>query len=364
MSFSIVSRSKKVIFFQIIIACLVGLCLLAIKYDGMAYIPSSLSRNMNSSLRGHNNHKSSREYPYTIVTASSANHLCSLENFLYSISSFRSEIEPEQFPRIVVYNIGVNRTQLPILDQLSDNGLIDEINTFDFEHYPRFWDVALSSGEYAWKTGIVNDARIKYGGILVWLDSGNQVTKDFLINIPHLVRNESNGFWSPKSDHNMERWTHPGMFEFFGADIKEFRYKKNCNGAALGFDTKNETIVNEFIIPWFECGLQKNCIAPVGSNRLNHRQDQAVLTYLVYLNGQSCSVAPRDFFRLQTHRDKSCRSDLMELDIQNRLYHPSTIDTVIWERVNTVELYHHPEWKYYESEVPANLRHPNIPLFE
>ncbi|KAI8986053.1 hypothetical protein BDB01DRAFT_787512 [Pilobolus umbonatus] len=357
MSFSLVSRSKKIILFQIIAACLIGLFLLStVKLDEIAHIPSSLSY---KSFKGQSN----KEYPYTIVTASSANHLCSLENFLYSLGDLRHEMDSDQYPRVVVYNIGVNRTQLPILDKLQSHGLMDELIHFDFEHYPRFWDVALSAGEYAWKTGIVNDARIRYGGILVWLDSGNQVSKEFLLDIPHTIRDELNGFWSPKSDHNMQKWTHPGMFDFFGANMTEYRYKKNCNGAAIGFDTTNQTVVNEIIIPWFECGLQKNCIAPSGSNRTNHRQDQAVLTYLVYLNGQSCSIPPRDY-NIQTHRDQSCRSQLMELDLQNELHHPSTIDTVKWERVDTVDLYNHPEWRYYETDVPPNLRRPSILLLE
>ncbi|OBZ90529.1 hypothetical protein A0J61_01432 [Choanephora cucurbitarum] len=306
---------------------------------------------------------SKREYPYTIVTGSSANHLCSLENFLYSLHELRLDIEPDQFPRVVVYNIGMNRTQLPVLDQLQKNGLIDQVVAFDHERYPRFWDVAIEAGQYGWKTGIVNDARVRYGGVLVWLDAGNQVTKDFILNIKQLIRSEEyHGFWSPKSDHGMGRWTHPGMFKFFGADEKVYRYKSNCNGAAIGFDTDNSTIVNTIIAPWFECALQKNCIAPPGSSRLNHRQDQAVLTYLAYLNGHQCVVHPKEFYRLLTHRDIACRPSLMELDLQYKLNHPSSIDSPKWERIDTIALYNHPEWKYPEDSIPVNLRKPSIPL--
>lgn len=220
----------------------------------------------------------------------------------------------------------MNRTQLPILDSLQKNGLIDDVITFDHERYPRFWDVAINAGQYGWKTGIVNDARIKYGGILVWLDAGNQVTKEFIENAATMVTSEPHyGFWSPRSAYGMGKWTHPGMFRFFGVDSKEYKYKPNCNGAAIGFDTNNNTIVNQLILPWYECGLQMNCIAPPGSSRENHRQDQAALTFLAYYHGHACQLAPRDFFGLQTHRDIACRSSLMELDLQGKLYHPSAI---------------------------------------
>lgn len=278
------------------------------------------------------------KYPYTIVTGSSANHLCSLENFLYSLNDLRSNIQPSDFPRVVVYNIGMNRTQIPILNQLQQNGFIDDVITFDHERYPRFWDVAINSGQYGWKTGIINDARIKYGGVLIWLDAGNQVTEEFILNIHHTVKSEPfYGFWSPKSAYGMGKWTHPGMFKYFGADPKEYRYKPNCNGAALGFDTNNNTIVDSLILPWFECALTKNCIAPPGSSRENHRQDQAALTYLVYLNGHECRIPPRDFYKLQIHRDITCKVNLVELEILGQLHHPSSIGKVFFYFIIAIE---------------------------
>jgi hypothetical protein len=34
--------------------------------------------------------------------------------------------------------------------------------------------------------------------------------------------------------------------------------------------------------PWYQCALDKNCIAPPGPSRDNHWQDQAPLTFLVH----------------------------------------------------------------------------------
>lgn len=349
---SIIKQSKKSVFFQLVSICVICLVLLTITVKDDTTGTNNDATQLKKDLA-----VEEREYPYTIITGSSANHLCSLENFLYSLNDIKSSVEPHQFPRIVLYNIGMNRTQLPILDQLQSNGLIDNVILFDHERYPQFWDVAVDAGQYAWKTGIVNDARVRYGGILVWLDAGDQVTTEFILNIPNIIRQDYQGFWSPKSTSSMGKWTHPGMFKFFGADAKYYKYKSNCNGAAIGFDTTNSTIVNNIIIPWFECGLQKNCIAPPGSSRANHRQDQAALTYLAYLHGHQCTEHPHNF-NLQTHRDVACRANLMELDLQEKLHHPSAIDTPKWERANTLELYQHPEWKYPVDKVPVNIRRP------
>ncbi|KAG2220185.1 hypothetical protein INT45_005358 [Circinella minor] len=299
-----------------------------------------------------NNKKIKKDFPYTIVTASSANHLCSLENFLYSLDELRDQVE--SFPRIVVYNIGMNRTQLPVLDQLVDNGLIDDLHTFDYFKYPRFWDVAINAGEYAWKTGIVAEAAEKYDGVLVWLDAGNMVTADFLTNAPNLVKDHG-GFWSPRSSYRMSRWTHPGMLDYFGESMDEYGKYANCNGAAVGFDVANATIKANIVDEWLECGLRKRCIAPPGSSRLNHRQDQAVLTYLAYKNGFKCTRNPSKYYGLQIHRDVSCAANLLELEVQNKLHHPSAVDYTKWQRSDTLELYNHPEWRYPEDQVPEHL---------
>ncbi|KAG0178570.1 hypothetical protein DFQ28_006591 [Apophysomyces sp. BC1034] len=299
-----------------------------------------------------------KHYPYTIVTASSANHLCSLENFLYSLHNLRSQLEPSEFPRIVVYNIGMNRTQLPVLNQLKANGLMDELETFDYFKYPRFFDVAINAGEYAWKPAIVNEARLKYGdtktGTLVWLDAGNMVTAPFLKNIPSIIL-KNRGFWSPRSSYTMGRWTHPGMFAYYDANPAKYAKNINCNGAAIGFDLRNNAVVNNVIVPWFECGLEKDCIAPPGSSRLNHRQDQAVLTFLAYRNNFKCQLAPIRFHNLQIHRDVSCRRNLLELDLQGKLSRPSAIDFPKWNRTDTLALYNHPEWRFPEDEVPEHI---------
>ncbi|CAO3639592.1 unnamed protein product [Cunninghamella echinulata] len=295
------------------------------------------------------------EFPYTIVTASSANHLCSLENYLYSLHALKNEIPIEEFPRIVVYNIGMNRTQLPVLDQLQAHGLIDEVEIFDYFKYPRFWDVAINAGEYAWKTGIVNEARLKYGGILVWLDAGNMVTADFIRQIPNTIL-EHDGFWSPRSSYNMGKFTHQGMYDYYGLDGALYAKNINCNGAAVGFDTTNQTIVKDIIVPWYECGLNKNCIAPPGSSRENHRQDQAALTLLAYKSGYKCLGNPSKFHGLQIHRDVACRVNLMELDLQGQLHHPSAIDFPKWYKSDTLELFNHPEWRYPENKVPPHIQ--------
>ncbi|KAI8097362.1 uncharacterized protein BX664DRAFT_370939 [Halteromyces radiatus] len=293
--------------------------------------------------------------PYTIVTAASANHLCALESFLYTLYDYRAQME--NFPRVVVYNLGVNETsQLEVLTQLHNNGLMDELITFDYEKYPSFWDISKNAGEYGWKTAMVYEQAQKHGGLLVWMDAGNQVSAKFLYRLPSYIAND-HGFWSPRSAYTMHRLTHPGMFEYFQQDPEPYAHYINCNGAAFGLDTRNQTIMDEIITPWYQCGLNKNCIAPPGSSRVNHRQDQAALTFLAYKTGHTCRWSA-GYFKVQTHRDIACRAILLERDSQQLLYHPSTVDRPQWTPSDTFDLNNHLDWRYPQPK-KASL-HPII----
>lgn len=51
----------------------------------------------------------------------------------------------------------------------------------------------------------------------------------------------------------------------------------------VGFDT-SQPAASALLDAWLDCALHLQCIAPVGSHRGNHRQDQAALSLLVLLS--------------------------------------------------------------------------------
>ncbi|OZJ02780.1 hypothetical protein BZG36_03489 [Bifiguratus adelaidae] len=269
------------------------------------------------------NTTSSSDFPFTIVTAASSNHFCSLEHYLYSLHAIRKQVPKDKFPRIVVYDIGLKAEQLPVMDQLVENGLVNDHHQLDFSRHPSFWNLRKNRGEYAWKTGIVNEVRQRIGGVIIWLDSGDVPNKNFILKVPLYIR--KHGLWSPSSSGTMNAYTHQGMFNYFGANRKKYARKRNCNGAAFGFDSDNEIIVRDIIVPWYECGLDQNCIAPPESSRANHRQDQAAFTFLVYRADYLCTVHPQEY-GVKVHEDGKCKQKLKKLDEAGELFHPSGID--------------------------------------
>ena len=74
---------------------------------------------------------------------------------------------------------------------------------------------------------------------------------------------------------------HPKLFLEIEPYYKQFEQSTHRNGAIIGFNTKIEW-VREVINKWELWAQNKNIIAPPGSNRENHRQDQSLLTLLYW----------------------------------------------------------------------------------
>ena len=68
--------------------------------------------------------------------------------------------------------------------------------------------------------------------------------------------------------------------EYIGLNKKHLNHSNFASGL-IGFDynSKNARNISEL---WNKFSQIQECISPVGSSRLNHRQDQAVLTLLLY----------------------------------------------------------------------------------
>ncbi|KAI8335070.1 hypothetical protein BC941DRAFT_454051 [Chlamydoabsidia padenii] len=265
-----------------------------------------------------------KQRPYTFVTAASSNHFCALEAMLYILRQLKTQVDPTSFPRLVVYNLGLTPDQDKILSNLHDHDFFDDLITFNYSDYPDFWDVRINRGEYAWKPGAVKQVQENYGGIIVWLDTGDVPNTHFIETMPDYIRRH--GFWSPRSTGFMgAKFNHIGLFRYFHTSRREYAMMENCNGAALGFDADNQMVVDQLITPWYECALNKNCIAPKGSSRRNHRQDQTAISFLAIRAGYQCFEYP-EFHGLTIHQDDLCNDRLALLQQTGALLSPSSYE--------------------------------------
>ena len=204
-----------------------------------------------------------------IITGASNNHYFTMIQF---INSF---INNNINDNLIIYNLGIdNERWNELIKKYSNYNFIFKI--FDYSKYPKWFDINVNAGEYAWKSAIIYESYIAFPDeIIIWMDSGN-IINDNLINLKTFI--EKNYIHSGVTSGNIKDWTHPDTIKLLKCDNIN---RQNRNGACIGFNTRCSW-TKEFIELFYNCCLNKEIIAPIGSSRKNHRQDQAVFTILFY----------------------------------------------------------------------------------
>ena len=218
----------------------------------------------------------------TIVTATDQIFFESLIQLLENIRYYEKEIP------IVVYNLGIEESQYRTLLDKKFNNL--NIKDFDFSSFPKFYserDKFNRLGQYAWKSAIINKELISSKKQVLWFDTGNLITKKVTL-IRIIV--SALGVFSPISAGSIINWTHKDTLNYLNTE-KSIYKKRNLTGGIVAFDWENQNARN-LSKDWKDyCSFEK-CIAPKGSNRDNHRQDQSILSILKYKN-KKISTLPR-----------------------------------------------------------------------
>jgi len=205
-----------------------------------------------------------------IVTGADSSHFKSLYQLLDSLDVY------EKNTKTIVFDLGISTKERDVIKKKFPNF---ELRIFDYTQYPSYFNIKVNAGEYAWKPVIINDILNEFKTSVCWLDAGNVVVKP-LINLRKII--EINGFYSPFSKGNISDWTHSKTLKYLGVSDNKYILKQlNLNGACVSVNY-NEINSRRVIQKWSDCAKNKDCIAPKGSSRENHRQDQAVLSTLVY----------------------------------------------------------------------------------
>jgi len=203
-----------------------------------------------------------------IVTGASDNHFKSLKQFLRSVNGHTC----------YVYNLGLSEKNIK---ELKTFDILYRV--FDYSQYPDYYNIQINAGEYAWKSAIIKQTMDEIQQtdttVLVWCDAGNIIAHN-LDNIQKSV--QQNRIHSPTSGGNICKWVHTKTLEWFYISPDHTCLTLQMrNAAILGFCI-GDTDVRDFINEFYACSKIRECIAPIGSSRINHRQDQAVFTILYY----------------------------------------------------------------------------------
>ena len=205
-----------------------------------------------------------------IVTGANHNHFRSLIQFTESV------LKHEPFSHLIIFDLGLTQIQLDKLQELISTNQRAEIRRFPFELHPPH---VANLKTYAWKSLMVHQVCEQSDGFVIYCDAGNIIDKP-LTWIRRIVQKD--GIYCPLSSGIITDWTHPGMISELGLPEKYFEYR-NLNTAVIGLNPRLPKIA-ELLTEWRDCALKPECIAPAGSSRQNHRQDQAAFTVIAYKN--------------------------------------------------------------------------------
>lgn len=105
--------------------------------------------------------------PLTFVTASDTSHAKSLTNLLKSITAATPDAE------IIVFDLGMSRQELLRLEKAFP---IIKLERFPYEEFPKYFDIRVDAGQYAWKAQCVERVATVSEGDLFWIDAGCLLT--------------------------------------------------------------------------------------------------------------------------------------------------------------------------------------------
>ena len=238
----------------------------------------------------------------TIITAADSQFFESLVQLIKSIRVH----EPDA--KIIVYDIGLDDLQIEKLNQFD----LFQFKKFNFKKYPKFFserDEFGKLGAYAWKSAIINEVLEKESNdIVIWFDAGNILTSK-LSRLKKVIL--FNNFFSPQSSGQLKDWCHPKTLEYLNAP-NNILNKSNLTGGLVGFNSSN-TESKELANKWYRYSLIEECIAPIGSHRNNHRQDQSVLSILFYIDDKlNYSPKTKKFFSIKVNQNPGSRIYLLD----------------------------------------------------
>lgn len=225
-----------------------------------------------------------------IVTASDSSHFKSLKNLLLSIIIYERNI------KIIVVDLGLTKKQL---FELKKNFQLVKVRKFNYSKYPRYFNIKINAGEYAWKPVIISNIMEEFKCCVIWMDAGNIITSE-LKTIKKMLN--FNGFYVSYSLLKISEITHPKTLKFLKSS-RDILDKQNISAACVGVNY-NFNKIKKIISKWKQCALIRECIAPKGSSRKNHRYDQSVLGIIAYqANIINTSLININHFGFKIHQD-------------------------------------------------------------
>jgi len=220
-----------------------------------------------------------------IVTASNSRYFKGLVNLVGSIHFWAPDHD------IMVYDLGLKRSFLTEIKRWRKTAVVRRFAPGDAPAHCRRPRI------YAWKPLAIYHAMQRHASVL-WIDAGSDLRAP--VTAIQEFLDQDGHFFVQGQDLDMTLMSHDGSYAAMGTKKACFKGKQHFAGNLQGY-TQNEQARTLILDPLYRCAMNRNCIAPKGSNLSNHRFDQTVLSILIYQS--SLRVIPRTHL-LSAHRSE------------------------------------------------------------
>lgn len=241
-----------------------------------------------------------------IVTGSSSNHELYLLNLLKSLLIYNKRID------ICVWDLGLSTNVSMFLSKKLVKSKIN-LKKFIFSNYPPYFNIIKKAGEFAWKPVIIHETYNHFKKNLIWLDAGCEVNGSVNDIIEYIKRND---IWSLSAKHSIRKYTYYKTIQYFNVN-DSVSNNTCCSGGIVGFKYPSY-LADKILNKWCECAFDLNCIAPKGSNRNNHRQDQSAFSIIVNIYNKK-EICYLKGFHVMDHIDSNNKA-YNKLELMNEVY--------------------------------------------
>jgi hypothetical protein len=171
----------------------------------------------------------------------------------------------------------------------------------NYSQFPDFFNIRENAGCYAWKPAAICAAMsiLREADHLVWLDAGCLVRAGFREAWTAALRRTS--VVSPRSSGLIRDWAHPACVRALGIG-PDVLNRPNLSGGVVGFRTSDPR-AQKLAARWLRWAHDRAIIAPHGSSRENHRQDQTLLSILVAQTFPAAKPIDLADLCVQVHKD-------------------------------------------------------------
>jgi hypothetical protein len=219
---------------------------------------------------------------FVIITAANDSYINTVINFI--------ECYHIDHSKLIIYDLGFNQDNLEKILSLQ-NKFNFSLKKFHFNDYPEHVDVNKYYGlncSYAFKPIILyNEANNSENKdkIIIWMDSANRFNQISISSICNIVKEQ--GIYSPISANpgtiEAIELNHHTIVKFYGITSQEHHNNlKSVSANLIGIDYSSDAGFN-ILNKWYQDSLNRNLILPDGINRNNNRQDQTLLSIIIYL---------------------------------------------------------------------------------